>query len=71
LKRESRSCVAPLRAWLHLAFPASPRGSANILPRDWAGIMLMGSFSTMPDGSERVCTWHRALGILCIANGLG
>jgi hypothetical protein len=64
--------------------PSSPRGEvyllelatgrqrswANILPRDGAGIMLMGSFFTTPDGRTRVFTWHRALSNLYIADGL-
>jgi eukaryotic-like serine/threonine-protein kinase len=69
---------------MRLADPVSPRGEvylldlatgrqrswANILPRDSAGIMLMGSFSTTPDGGSLVYTWHRALSNLYIARGL-
>jgi Tol biopolymer transport system component len=43
---------------------------SNILPRDGAGIMLMGSFAATPDGRSRVFTWHRALTNLYIADGL-
>jgi len=46
------------------------RAWANILPRDGAGIMLLQSFATTPDGRTRVFSWHRALSNLYLANGL-
>jgi eukaryotic-like serine/threonine-protein kinase len=69
---------------VRLEDPASPRGEvhvldpvtgrqrswANILPRDSAGIMSMGSFATTPDGRTYVFSWHRALSNLYIADGL-
>ena len=43
---------------------------ANVLPRDAAGIMVMGTFRVTPDGRTRVCTWHRALSHLYLAEGI-
>ena len=47
------------------------RGSwGNILPRDSAGIMMMGKLVVTPDGSVSVFTWHRAMSNLYLAEGL-
>ncbi len=43
---------------------------ANIMPRDAAGIMVMGAFRVTPDGRTRIYTWHRALSHLYLAQGL-
>jgi hypothetical protein len=60
------------RGEIYLLDPATGRRRpwSNILPRDGAGIMLLNSFHTTPDGTARVFTWHRALSNLYIANGL-
>ena len=46
------------------------RSWGNILPRDSAGIMLMGRLVVTPDGRTSVFTWHRALSNLYLADGL-
>jgi eukaryotic-like serine/threonine-protein kinase len=60
------------RGEVHVLDPATgrQRSWANILPRDSAGIMSMGSFATTPDGRTYVFSWHRALSNLYIADGL-
>lgn len=69
---------------MRLDDPASPLGEVylldpetgrtrswtNILPRDGAGIMAIGTLATTPDGSVRVFSWHRALSNLYLATGL-
>ena len=64
--------VSALRGEVFLLDPATGRQRAwdNILPRDGAGIMSMGSFCATPDGRTRVFGWHRALSNLYIADGL-
>jgi hypothetical protein len=60
------------RGQLHLLDPATGRSRpwANILPRDAAGIMVLGTFRVTPDGGTRIYTWHRALSHLYLAEGL-
>lgn len=60
------------RGQLHLLDPATGRSRpwANILPRDAAGIMVLGTFRVTPDGGARIYTWHRALSHLYLAEGL-
>ena len=42
----------------------------NILPRDRAGIMGLGTFRATPDGRTQVHTWFKALSNLYVAEGL-
>jgi len=67
-----RSDPSVPRGDVYLLDPATgrQRSWANIQPRDGAGIMLMGAFSTTPDGGARIYTWHRALSNLYVAGGL-
>lgn len=66
-----RDAAAP-RGQIYVMDPGTGRQRpwSNVLPRDSAGLMIMSTFESTPDGVTSVFTWHRALSNLYIANGL-
>jgi WD40 repeat protein len=66
----SDSAISVGEVYLHDPATGRRRPWANILPRDSAGIMLMGTFVATPDGGSCVFTWHRALSHLYLADGV-